>query len=425
MAAGSNCVRSKSSDPAALAGHLFRRAGGRIAARLARHLGPARLSLVEDCVAEAFAAAVSVWRIRGIPENAEAWLTRTAKNKAIDRLRRLRKWEDEGQNAEALAAAIAEVPDMLDSAVDEDQLRLLFVACDPALPEAAQAALALKIVCGFGTAEIARLLLAAPDAVERRIGRAKETIHALGLKFEAPDADAARGRRASVLRALYLMFASGHHAGAASLRDDLCAEALRLARHVADDRALGGGDAQALTALFAFQAARLPARAGLDVVLMADQDRALWDRALIAEGVARLQRAMASEALTPWHLEAGIASVHAMARHEAETDWPTILRYYDLLLGLTPTAVVRLNRAVALLMAGKTGESGAELAALGSDPSMPRHLPFHAARAELALRQGQTDEAIEALRAALSLEPGEAGRRFLEARLAACEEGRA
>ncbi len=189
---------------------------------------------------------------------------------------------------------------------------------------------------------------------------------------------AARGRRASVLRALYLMFASGHHAGAASLRDDLCAEALRLARLWRRSRPRRSARCAGLDALFAFQAARLPRRAGLDVVLMGDQDRALWDRALIAEGVARLQRAMASEALTPWHLEGGDRLGPCDGRHEAETDWPAILRYYDLLLGLTPTAVVRLNRAVALLMAGKTVESGAELAALGSDASMPRHLPFHA-----------------------------------------------
>ncbi len=391
-------------------------------ASLTRAFGPSSLGLAEESVGDAFAAALATWPYRGLPDDPEAWLFRAARNKALDRLRRATRWDGGGSEiVERAADAIAaDSPPDLD-AIADDQLRLLFVCGHPALPREARAALALKLVCGFGTGEIGRLMLSTEAAVERRLSRAKARIKDLGLRFEVPEGPERAERVGAVLTALYLMFTAGHATGGGetALRRDLCAEALRLARLVA--AGTQDGDAEALAALFAFQAARIPARSETEAILLADQDRAAWDRGLIAEGFARLRRAMRSPRLTAWHVEAGIASIHAHAASDSETDWPAIRAQYDLLVEIAPGPAQRLNRAVAILMTEGPAAAREALAPLAGEPALSRYPLFFATIAEVERRCGRAEQALAAIEAALALPLNAADRRLLEARKAACE----
>jgi RNA polymerase sigma-70 factor (ECF subfamily) len=404
----------------ALVGDLFRHEAGRISAWLARLLGAGRLDLIEDAVQDAFGAAVARWPLDGIPDRPAAWLTIAARNKALDRLKREARLAPFDENAAwRLGFANPEEIGRLD-----DTLALMFVACHPALTPDEQTMLVLKTVGGFGVGEIARAYLSTGEAVTQRLVRAKRRIRELGLCFEIPEGPELAARLPSLLQAVYLLFNGGYTAGPGEklMVPEICAEALRLAELLAAHRVTATGEVQALAALICFHHARAGSRTGAagDLVPLADQDRSLWDRALIGRGMAHLAAAQASETLTPLHLEAAIASVHATAPSFAATDWAALARFYDLLEALTPNPVVRLNAAIAQAEAVGPAAGLDRLDALAGTARLAGYALYHAARGELLLRLDRRPAAAKAFAAALACPVNEAERAHLARRLAAC-----
>ncbi len=395
---------------------LFRSEAARLTAQLARRLGAGRLDLCEEAVSQALLAAVRAWRIQGVPAEPAAWLYRVARNGAIDLLRR--------QGTVAGFAAAALEPEAIQPAetagIDDDLLRLLFLCCHPSIPEPARVALTLKTVLGFDVREIAAAFLDQAATVEQRILRAKALITTEGLTLDLPSGPALDDRLESVLATIYLLFSEGYAAAAGDrlVREELCAEAIRLIRGLAGHARLATPAVQALAALMLLQAARLPARlddAG-EMVLLAMQDRRLWDRRLIGEGLFHLERAMAGEQVTAWHIEAGIAAVHAASPDAASTDWPAIRAYYDGLLALRPTGIVRLNRAVATAEVLGPAVALWEVADAAADPKLARYPYLPAVEAELLARLGRVAEAAAALDRAIALARTGPERRLLERR---------
>jgi RNA polymerase sigma-70 factor (ECF subfamily) len=424
-------------DVAPLVDHLFRREAGRLVARLARRFGVARLDVVEDAVQDALVQACRTWPFAGVPRDPAAWIATAATNRALDLLRTTqRRSRLLGGGAGApddahdplLAAPGAPPPEPPDPAeLGDDELALLFACAHPALSSETAVILMLKTVGGFGVREIARGLLAEPTAIAQRLVRARRTLAEQRVPLAIPDAAEAAPRVQAVGEALYLMFTEGHSAAEADavIRADLCHEALRLALAVADHPRLGAPDVDALVALMAFTAARLDTRvddAGVPV-LLAEQDRARWDRALVGLGMARLERSMRATRLTRWHVEAEIAAIHALAPTFDALPWARLVEAYDRLLLVAPSPVVRVNRAVALAFVAGPRAALDALDEAGADPRLARYPWWHAARAHAHERLGERHRALEAWEAALALTASEPHRRFIVARLAALGGG--
>jgi RNA polymerase sigma-70 factor (ECF subfamily) len=303
----------------------------------------------------------------------------------------------------------------------DEELSLIVLCCDPALEEEARVALTLKTVCGFSVDEIARAFLTTPDAIAQRLVRAKSKIKALNLQFAMPAGSALRERMPSVLRTIYLLFNEGYSASDGDLlvREDVCDEALRLAETIAWHRQAGSPEAHALAALMLFQHARRRARVADDgrPVLLEDQDRHLWDAAMIARGFQHLAAARNEQAVTPLHLEAGIASVHAASPSWGATDWAALGSYYDALHEIAPSPVVAINRAIALSMT-RGADAGLEaLAPLAAQKTVARYLPYHLTIGDLELKRGRRAAARAAFAQALSLPMSMQERKLVEAKL--------
>jgi RNA polymerase sigma-70 factor (ECF subfamily) len=303
----------------------------------------------------------------------------------------------------------------------DEELSLIVLCCDPALEEEARLALTLKTVCGFSVGEIARAFLATPEAIAQRLVRAKARLRELNLEFAMPTRAGLSARMPSVLRTIYLLFNEGYAAsdGDRLIREDICAEALRLADLVAWHPVAPSPEAHALTALILFQHARLRARVAEDgtPVLLEEQDRRLWDRAMIARGFQHLAAARNDTLLTPLHVEAGIASIHAAAPSWRETDWASLVSYYDTLNAVAPSPVVAINRAIALAMAGGA-EAGLEaLAPLAAQKAVARYLPYHLVVGDLELKRGERAAARAAFARALGLPMSAQERKLVEAKL--------
>ncbi len=334
-----------------LVDHLFRQQAGQMVAWLTRIFGPAHLELAEEVVQDALLKALQQWPFSGVPDNPSGWLFKVARNGALDVLRRTAFLRE---RAPAIARELQERESALDPippGITDDELRMVFMCCHPELPPDARVALSLKTVGGFSTAEIARAFLASESTIAQRIVRAKRTLREKRIAFELPGGTELTDRLDSVLEVIYLMFNEGYaaHAGEDLVRLDMCREAIRLGRTIAG-ATVGGPAADALVALMAFQASRLPARineAG-EMVRLEEQDRRLWDRELLGLGFGHLARSASGQRLTPYHVQAAIAAVHAAAPRAEDTDWPRMLTLYDDLLRLNPSPVVALNRAVAL-----------------------------------------------------------------------------
>jgi RNA polymerase sigma-70 factor (ECF subfamily) len=402
---------------AELVNNLFRSSAGQMVAALTRWMGARYLDLAEECVQDALVRALETWPFRGVPENPRAWLIQTAKHKALDRLRRERAGQDLLPRVEHVLAHPGFGPEI------DDQLGLIFLCCHPALPAESRVALTLKAVGGFGVREIARALLAQENAVQQRLVRAKRQIREQELQFDLLEALGDTARQAPVLDVLYLLFNEGYtaHAGEHLLRRDVSEEAIRLARLLLLRPETATPSAYALLSLFLLQSARDAARTDETGALyqLREQDRTKWDAARIREGFACLDRASAAATeLTALHLEAAIASVHAIAPKWESTDWATLAGYYDRLLELRPQAVVALNRAVAVAE-WRGARAGLDaLEPWRDDPTLRHYHLLPAILADLHRRLGHRVEAAAHYAEALRRPASEPERRFLEARLA-------
>jgi len=403
--------------------HWFRHEAGRLVASLGRRLGAEHLELAEEAVQEALILALRQWPFNGVPDNPAAWLVRVAQHRALDRLRRRATFDRARQDLASLVPRITAIPEP-DELLD-DQLAMIFACCYPALPEEGRVALTLKVVCGFSTAEIGRAFLSSEATIAQRLVRAKRLLRESGAAIVVPPASEIAGRIDSVLQVLYLLFNEGYaaHQGDDLVRHDLCAEALRLGWLLTDRPDTAQPKTHALVALMSFQASRLPARvdgAG-ELLRLADQDRTLWDRRFVFAGLRHLNRAAAGDEMTPYHIEAGIAALHAQAESDAATDWTQILSLYDRLMQIRPSPVVALNRAVAVGRVDGPESGLAELADL--DCELKNYYLLHAVRADLLRQLRRTNDAVATYRFALDCPCSEPERRFLQARLAECSHG--
>jgi RNA polymerase sigma-70 factor, ECF subfamily len=402
---------------------LFRHEAGKICAWLVRLLGPARLDLIEDAVQDAFGAALVQWPYQGTPQRPAAWLAVAARNKALDRLKRDSRLDSIDPADEAAAWRLGfSNPD--ETGRPDDTLALMFVACHPALTDQEQTMLTLQTVCGFNPRQIARAYLSTPEAVTQRLVRAKRRIRELQLMFEIPEGSELATRLPGLLNAIYLLFTGGYTAaeGERLMAQELCAEALRLGSLLAGYPATATGETHALVALMCFHHARAAARTGEagGLVLLGEQDRSRWDRALLARGFVHLKGAMCARELSAMHLEAGIAAVHASAGSFEETDWKALARYYDALIELKPTAVVQLNAAIAHAYTEGPAIGLAQLDALRGNTRLSGYAPYHAARGDMLLKLERPGEASEALQHALDCPLNGAEREYLARRLRAC-----
>lgn len=412
------------SEAVHLVDHLFRTRAGQMVAYLTRIFGPAHMELAEEVVQDALVKALQQWPHAGIPDNPGGWLFRVARNGALDALRR-----DKTLRAKAPAIIhelTSSAPDLeptaLDAALKDDEVRMVFMCCHPELPRDARVALSLKTVGGFSVTEIARAFLVAETAVAQRLARAKRQVRELGLEVELPSGAELHARLDSVLEVIYLMFNEGYnaHGGDDLIRLDFCREAVRLGKLVADSPATSAPAACALVSLMAFQAARFASRVDAEgeMVLLEDQDRALWDRSLIALGFRYLDRSAEGPVQTAYHLQAAIAAIHAHPDPPTGTDWPRILELYDELLALTRSPVVALNRAVALARVFGA-EAGLEaIDRIATSGTLSSYYLLPSIKGRLLFELGRASEAAVCYRAALTLPCSEPERRFLTRQLA-------
>jgi RNA polymerase sigma-70 factor (ECF subfamily) len=400
---------------------MYRSDSRRVLATLIRLLGD--FDLAEEALHDAFAAAIETWPIDGVPRNPRTWLVSTGRFKAIDRLRRSSRFDSADEAAlERVAQSEAPEPDE----VEDDRLRLIFTCCHPALSADAQIALTLREVCGLTTEEVARAFLTPAPTLAQRIVRAKSKIRDAGIPYEIPSLSDLPDRLDSVLHVIYLVFNEGYlaSAGPELMRESLSAEAIRLGRLLVE--LLPEPEAVGLLALMLLHEARRAGRASSlgDLILLEDQDRSLWNREQIHEGVALVERALTSRRIGPYSLQAAIGAVHAEAPDAGSTDWAQIVALYDVLLKAEPSAVIRLNRAAAIAMRDGPATGLELIDEILASGELVDYYPAHSARGELCRRLGRVGDARKAYNRTLELVTQEPERRFLERRLAELDSRR-
>ena len=407
-------------DAAAAVDSVYRSNWGRIVATLIGMVGD--FDLAEESAQEAFAAAVDQWRVSGVPELPRAWIIQTARHKAIDRIRRNARFEEKLESyATSGLVRTVEEPDYDTSEIPDDRLRLIFTCCHPALALEAQVALTLRTLCGLETDEIARAFLVPEATMAQRLVRAKRKIRDAGIPYTVPETNDMVARVEAVLSVLYLVFNEGYAATRVGplVRTDLCAEAIRLGRLV---RSLmmpqPPAEATALVALMLLHDARREARVDEvgDIVVLEEQDRSRWDQVQIAEALPLVDEALRGGP-GPFALQAAIAAVHCQAARSEDTDWPQIVRLYDLLEQVQPSPIVSLNRAVAVAMVDGPQPGLALIDTLAENNGLANYHLLHVARADLLRRLGSPIEAAKSYLRALALVTNDSERRFLERRL--------
>jgi len=400
---------------------LYRSESGRILATLVRLLGD--IDLAEEAMHEAFAAALNTWPETGVPDKPRPWLISTARFKAIDVIRRRARFD--GAQRDLIAHMESRVNDARsgDEEIDDDRLRLIFTCCHPALPPEGQIALTLREICGLTTEEIARAFLVTPATLAQRIVRAKAKIREASIPYEVPAPQELPARRDAVLQVIYLVFNEGYSAvaGATVTRSELTGEAIRLGRLLSELQPEPEPDPEVigLLALMLLQESRRAARTSPtgELILLENQDRSLWNRDQIAEGVALVEKALNSRRFGSYTLQAAIASVHAEAKSSAATDWRQIVALYNQLLRIQPSPVVHLNRAVAIAMRDGPEAGLTHIDAVLEHGELANYYLAHAARADLCRRLGRTAEARSSYEKALALTQQEPERQFLQERI--------
>jgi RNA polymerase sigma factor (sigma-70 family) len=398
-------------SPSQVVEHFFRHETGRLHGALMRLLGPGNLSLVEDVTQGALLQAMRTWSIGGVPPNPSAWITRVAINLARDTLRHRRR--SAGKETAIITHIEQMLPDpaiaagVAETEIRDDALRLMFVCCHPSLTTDAQVVLALKVLCGFSTTEIARAFLSSEAAIEKQLTRTKQRIREAEIGFEIPEGPNLAARLDGVLAALYLLFNEGYKASAGErlLREDLCHEAVRLTALLVTHPAGRTPRSHALLALMLLTAARFPSRVNEhgDLLRLDDQDRSKWDQALIERGLIHLAEAAQGSELSEYHLQAGIAAIHCTAADYASTDWLRILRHYDELNRIKPSPVVALNRAVAVAHVHGPRAGLDAVAQIPQRDRLESHYLLHAVIGELHWRLKDHRTAAESFRRALHL----------------------
>jgi len=399
-------------------------------AALTRVFGVHNLALAEDVVQEAFCRAIEVWKFRGVPENPSAWLMAAAKNCALDAVRRERTARTFApelgrflQSEWTLAPVVQEL--FGQNAIKDDLLRMMFSCCQPQLPEKAQVALVLHILCGFSVGEVASAFVSAQAATEKRISRAKKVLATSKKLFDVASGVQFSARLPAVQRALYLLFNEGYHGASAetAVRVELCREGMRLTAMLLEHPLGKTSATYALAALMCLHAARLPSRVNPSGNLSSlfDQDRSQWDQELVVEGLKLLELSATGSELTAYHVEAAIASVHAMAHRVEDTDWGQIVSLYDTLMLIRPSPIVALNRAIALAQNEGPERGLEEIRTIAEGERLANYPFYHAALGEFELQSGNHEAAREHFRAALKLARNSMERRFLDQRVTACE----
>jgi RNA polymerase sigma-70 factor (ECF subfamily) len=409
--------------------HLFRREAGRMVSVLTRIFGAHNLALAEDVVQDAFCRAVETWPVRGIPENPAAWLMATAKNRALDVLRRERTARTFAPELGRLVDNESTLTPMMDElfstdAIKDDELRMMFSCCHPRLPEEAQVALMLHILCGFGVNEVAYAFVSSDAAIKKRITRSKKVFEKSTTLFDVSDDHEFLRRLPAVHRALYLLFNEGYHGASAehAIRTELCREAMRLAALLLERPRAATPATYALSALMCLDAARLAARldAAGHLHSIWEQDRSQWDRQLIDEGLRFLGLSATGADLTEYHIEAAIAAVHARATRTEDTDWKSIVTFYDKLQAMRPSPIVALNRAIAIAQDQGPDRGIEEIHAITDSNRLVRYPFYAAALGELELQRGRREAAAQHFQTAVSLARNALEGQFFNQRLLSC-----
>lgn len=409
--------------------HLFRHEAGKMVAILTGIFGLEHLTLAEDVVQEALARALQLWPFHGLPDNPSAWIMRTARNLALDVVRRERVFREKEPEITRLMDREHPGTDagvFPEHEIADDRLRMLFVCCHPQIPAEAQVALALKVLGGFSPREISRAFLTTEAAIAKRLVRAKQKIRDAGIAFEIPAGAELARRLDAVLQSLYLLFNEGYKASSGDklVREDICAEAIRLATLLAAHPAGNQPRTHALLSLMLLNAARLPARVDGEgnLLRLQEQDRKLWDQSQIARGMFHLAQSAAGRELSVYHLQAGISACHCAARDYASTNWPEILVLYDRLREFDGSPIVALNRAVAFAEVHGPAAGIAEIEAIPGLRSLESYHLLHAILGELESRRNNFPAATAHFHKAMELAELKSEKDFLTKRLRACAQ---
>ena len=416
-------------DVPRLTEHLFRHEAGKLVSVLTGIFGADRLQMAEDVVQEALVRAMQTWPYQGVPKNPAAWLMQTAKHLALDLVRREKRFHEKQPEITALVEGNAETGDAtaaFEGEIKDDRLRLMFTCCHPLIPPDSQAALALKTLCGFGTQEIAAAFLTTDAAIAKRLTRARQRIQEQKVPFEIPAGPELTSRLDGVRQTLLLLFNEGYKAsnGENLVREELCAEAIRLTSLLAEHLAGNEPATHALLALMLLNGARLPARVDSDgnILRLKDQDRSRWNRGMIARGIMHLGQSAEGDELTEYHLHAGIAACHDTAVDDASTDWRQILSLYDRLVTMDDSPVIALNRAVAVAHVHGPGKGLEAIETMPNRSELASYYLLYAVLGDFEERRGNDLLAASHFHRAKQLAELKSEQTFLAKRLQECED---